>query len=116
MKNSRLRSHLNHSSPSRRSEGSALAQSASVRSGSVTQVEKAVKLKDPQVADYLRLERKGVCSISAIASKAPSQRDSVEKQYFTMFLKMRVPFFLNFDKKTIKLIMERINCQWVNRN
>lgn len=33
-----------------------------------------------------------------------------------MFLKMRVPFFQTFDKKTIRLIMERINCNWVNRN
>ena len=79
-------------------------------------MEKLVRQKDAKVADYLRLERKNVCSISAIASKAPSQRDAVERQYFIMFLKMRVPFFQTFDKKTIRLIMERINCNWVNRN
>ena len=79
-------------------------------------LDKIIKQKDPKVADFLRLERQNVCSISAIASKAPSQRDAIERQYFIMFLKMRVPFFMSFDKKTIRLIMERINCNWVNRN
>ena len=79
-------------------------------------IEREIKKKDPQVADFLRLERKGVCSISAISSKGPSERDHVERQFFVMFLKMRVSFFKDFDKKTIRGLMDRINTVSYNRN
>ena len=39
--------------------------------------------------------------------KLPNDRDDSEKQFFVMFLKLRVPFFADFDKKTLKLIMDR---------
>ena len=46
-----------------------------------------------------------------MASKPPSDRDDAEKQFFVMFLKLRVPFFADFDKKALKVVMERMLCQ-----
>ena len=32
-----------------------------------------------------------------------------------MFLKLKVPFFADFDKKTLKLVMERMLCSYLKR-
>ena len=32
-----------------------------------------------------------------------------------MFLKIRVPFFSNFDKKTLRTMMERMGCTYYKR-
>jgi len=45
-----------------------------------------------------------------IAMKPPSDRDAAEKQFFVMYLKLRVPFFSDFDKKTLRMVMERMLC------
>lgn len=67
--------------------------------------------KASQVSEFLRLESKGITSIASVASKPPSDRDDTEKQFFVMFLKLRIPFFADFDKKALKVIMERMLCQ-----
>jgi len=64
-----------------------------------------------QVAEYLRNEAVGILNISSIAMKPPVDRDDSEKQFFVMFLKLRVAFFKDFDKKTLRLLMERMLCR-----
>jgi CRP-like cAMP-binding protein len=61
------------------------------------------------------MEEKGITSIANVVAKPPSDRDSLEKQFFVMYLKLRVPFFIDFDKKTLKFIMERISCQFFKK-
>ena len=67
-----------------------------------------------QVTDFKRMEARGITSIANIASKPPSDRGDTDKQFFVMFLKLKVPFFADFDKKTLKLVMERMVAQYYN--
>ena len=82
--------------------------------------EKVTPTKKPkgpmsQTEDFLRMESKGIVSIANIISKPPSDRDNIEKQFFVMFLKLKVPFFKDFDKKTLKFIMERTSSQFFKK-
>ena len=69
-----------------------------------------------QVSEYYRMESKGITSMANIASKPPGDRDEVEKQFFIMFLKLRVPFFADFDKKTLRPVMERMLCNFYKKH
>lgn len=69
-----------------------------------------VQNESKQVQDFLRLEREGISTIAAVAYKPFIDRDEGEKQFFIMWLKMRMPFFADFDKKTLRVIMERFKC------
>ena len=82
--------------------------------------EKVTPTKKPkggpsQTEDFYRMEQKGIVSIANIISKPPSDRDNIEKQFFVMFLKLRVPFFRDFDKKTLRFIMERTSSQFFRK-
>ena len=46
-------------------------------------------------------------NINKIALKLPTSRDEAEKQFLIMFLKLKVPFFKEFDKKTLRMVMDR---------
>ena len=69
-----------------------------------------------QVAEFYRMESKGITSMSNISSKPPGDRDETEKQFFVMFLKLRVPFFADFDKKTLRPVMERMLCSFYKKH
>jgi hypothetical protein len=60
-----------------------------------------------QIAEFLRNEKIGILNISKIAMKTTNHRDPTEKQFFVMFLKLRVPFFKEFDKRTLRFVMDR---------
>jgi hypothetical protein len=62
------------------------------------------------------MESKGITSMANIASKPPGDRDDVEKQFFVMFLKLRIPFFADFDKKTLRPVMERMLCNFYRKH
>lgn len=68
------------------------------------------------MAEFLRTERVGILNMEKIAMKPPVDRDENEKQFFVMHLKLRVPFFSDFDKKTLKLATDRMLCNYLQRN
>lgn len=61
-----------------------------------------------QVKDFLKNESLGVLNISEIAMKPLSERTEIERQFYIMFLKLRISYFKNFSKKTLKLLVERM--------
>ena len=81
-----------------------------------TKVKTQTHDKSAQVQEFLRLESKGITSIASVASKPPAERDESEKQYFIMWLKLRMPFFADFDKRTLRVVVERFLCQDYKRN
>ena len=64
------------------------------------------------MAEFKRSETKGTNSIVNVAAKAPSDRTKADKKFFVMFLKLKIPFFADFDKKTLKLVIERMVAQY----
>ena len=69
-----------------------------------------------QIAEFNRYQNQGITSIANVASTPPTERDDAERQFFVMFLKLKVPFFADFDKKTLKLVMDRMLCSYLKKN
>ena len=47
-------------------------------------------------------------NISEIAMKPVSERTQIERQFYIMFLKLRITYFKHFSKKTLRLLVERM--------
>lgn len=54
--------------------------------------------------------------MASIAAKPPNERDESEKKFFVLFLKLRVPFFSSFNRRTLRIIIERISVQFLRRD
>ena len=53
----------------------------------------------------MRNESKGIMNISKIVQIVHKDRKEQEKQFFIMFLKLRVDFFKSFEKKTLEFMI-----------